>query len=288
MNIAKYKKLSEQLLLRMQFFCLDPKYSNYCEIIEHRKIQSEQSAYIELWKLACIDRYGKLWDIDESEVASAQNRFAKEMRNLNARLLMSPSSINLDRMWFVFFATGDLNVLKAAFEVSGNNAAKSELRVAASDQFLNFRDAYLEKIDQALKKDPDYFRNHETVAGLDDTENPLLRTQYVFDKFQEQIDAANTQLNNADDDDDLNSQVHGILSRIAHDSGSDDERADSDESEAEAESDESDMTPEEKREYDRIKSMGVRFDEIAKDVLKDRYVTKEAKESKRRTRKNAH
>ena len=288
MSVASYKKHAETLLLRMQFFCIDPKYSNYCEIIEHKKIQNEQSAYIDIWKLACITQYGILWNLPENEVAETRKKFEQEMRTLYARLLMRPTSTNLDRMWFVFFATGDINALKAAFEVSGNQSAKPDLQIAASDQFSNFRDEYRDQINNALEKDSEYFRKHETVVDLADDDNPMWQTQTVFDRFQEQIDAAMQQLDTSQ-----NGELQGVLSRLG--AGSDSDRGERNDGSPSVDefmndmfgdaSDDDDatenMTKEEKEEHERVKKMGMRFDEIAKDVLKDRYVTKDAPSSRR-------
>lgn len=269
MSVAKYKKHAENLLSHMQFFCLDPDYDKYKEIIENNSIKNEQSEFIELWKLACITQYGLLWDLPNENIVDASQKFEKEMRNLYARLLMRPTATNLDRMWYVFFATGDINTLKAAFEVSGNESASQKLQIAASDQFANFRDAYKDKMQELLYQDPNYCYNRVTVPNDDD--NPLVQAFTVFTRFQQQIDEATQKL--ADDSGD---DLQGVLSRIGKDSPDVVDDSPVDEFMSDMFGDQSD------EEGDRLKNLARKFDEVARDVLKDRYVTKESGEKTRR------
>jgi len=292
MSISQYKKHAETLLLRMQFFCLDPKYSNYTEICEYPKIQHEQSEYLDIWKLACLTQYGLLWDIPEDEWEEHKKEFADETHKLYSRLLIRPTSVNLDRMWYIFFATGDINALRAAFEVSGNSDAKKDLQIAASDQFANFRDEYQRKIDDALKKDPNYFRNHEVFHDVPEEENSMISAQTVFDRFQQEINSATQRLEDGDE-----GEVRGILTRLGvEEEDSNRSSVDKFMSNMFGSTDGVDMndeapegeTEEEKemrmKEKDRIGKLAVRFDEIAKDVLKDKYVTKSNEDTPRRNR----
>lgn len=258
-GLQEYKNHAEMLVLRMQFFCLDPKYANYKEICAYPKIQHDQSEYIGIWKLACLTQYGKFWDIPESELLESKRAFTEEMRKLSSRLLIRPTSGNLDRMWYVFFATGDINALRAAFEVSGNGSAKKDLRIAASDQFANFRDEYKRRIQDALDKDPNYFRNHEI---------PMLDTQTVFDRFQAEIDKATAKL---DDDD---PEVRGVLTRIGG-LGVEDVEAGTDGADgADGTTEPAEPKAGNVKEEKRISDLANKFDEIAKDVLGDKYMTK--------------
>jgi hypothetical protein len=179
-------------------------------------------------------------------------------------------------MWYIFFATGDINALKAAFEVSGNESASHDLQVAASDQFANFRDEYIRRINEALDHDSEYFRNHETVHGLPDHENMMLETATVFDRFQKMLDSATKELDRLKDEDEA------IIAQFTHTGGADAEDTkdakDTDATQAFVNEliggDEDDADPE----RERMLEMSSRFDEIARDVLGKRYVTKSADE----------
>lgn len=287
-TVQQYKNQTETLVLRMQFFCLDPKYANYKEICANPKIQHDQSQYIDIWKLACLHQYGKFWNIPETELIESETEFAKEMRKLSSRLLVQPTATNLDRMWYVFFATGDIGVLRAVFEVSGNDSAKKNLRIAASDQFANFRDEYRRRIQDALDRDPNYFRNHEI---------PIHNTQTVFDRFQEEIDKATAKLDEDEPD------VRGVLTRIVADAAEAAEAADDAGIDQNGENIDGTDIPEssgnrtgngtenrtgtgvkiekKNKEDKRISDLADKFDEIAKDVLGDKYLTKPVSQPKK-------
>jgi hypothetical protein len=176
---------------------------------------------------------------------------------------MKPTSSVLDRMWYVFFATGDINALEAVFGVSGNTSANKNLQVSASTQFETFRDEYKRKIQEALDKDSNYFRNHETVYGMSDADNYMLSVQTVFTRFQDKIDKASSQL----EDDDDGTEIKGILERL-HGSDSTDTQEDID-------TFVSNVSPEvTTKPSEHLEDLCKKFDAIAKDVLGDGYVTK--------------
>jgi hypothetical protein len=263
MNLSNYKNQEDVLVLRMQFFCLDPKRPNFDEICASKKIQNSQSEYLHIWKLACLTQYGQRWGLSESEWNEHKGEFSKELRKIYSRLLMKPTSSILDRMWYVFFATGDINALEAVFGVSGNTSANKNLQVSASTQFETFRDEYKRKIQEALDKDSNYFRNHETVYGMSDADNYMLSVQTVFTRFQDKIDKASSQL----EDDGDGTEIKGILERL-HGSDSTDTQEDID-------TFVSNVSPEvTTKPSEHLEDLCKKFDAIAKDVLGDGYVTK--------------
>jgi hypothetical protein len=269
------RKKNEELLLRMQFFCIDPKLSNYNEICSNSRIATEQGDYLLTWKMAALHQYGKQWDVPQEEWEENRAKFSAEMKKLYARLLIKPTSSMLDRMWFVFFATGDINALKAVFEVSGNETASRDLQIAASDQFSNFRDEYQRKINEALKRDTNYFHNHETVYGLSDGENMMLQSATVFDRFQQKLDVATKELERQKEEED---ELIGKFTRTNADVEDENEGATDATAEAAREFAEdlvgAEETDEERKERERMSKMSTRFDEIARDVLGSKYVTK--------------
>lgn len=282
MSIASIKKARETLVLRMQFFCLDPKKRNFYEICDDAGLQREMADYMPIWKMACIHQYGKFWDIQEEEYEENRKAFVQETKRLYSRLLISPSSIGLDRMWYLFFATGDINALEAAYSVAGNTSAKQNLREYAADRFTTFKEEYERKIAEALERDPNYFKRHETCAGEPDDENPMLQTEDVFDRFQVKIDQANRALEDMKEQEE--SELKSLISGLRAESAETDHSANVQEfiNDIVGPNDSDDSkTPEER---DRLQKLGSRFDEIARDVLQNSYVTSgdEDKGKKRR------
>jgi hypothetical protein len=264
-RLALAKKKNDELLLRMQFFCLDPKKINFDEICGNGRLAAEQSDYMGIWKMAAIHQYGEFWDYPSEDITKNKAEFEAELKRLYARLLVRPTSMILDKMWFVFFATGDINALENAFGVSGNESASKDIRNAASDQFAHFRDEYRRRINEALGKDPHYFRNHETVCGSDDAKNPMLQTKTAFDRFQKKLDDATQKLKEMEDGEE---ELIGKFTHQGHEN-SDSENDDTDDDEKGAVQGENGDENNEK-----MLKLSNRFDQIAKDVLGNKYVTK--------------
>jgi hypothetical protein len=80
----------------------------------------------------------------------------------------------LDKMWYIFFATGELTALQAAFELAGNQKASPELINTSMNMFDTFKAEYQKKIN-SLSNDPNYFKNHKNPLTLDNSK--------VFDEF---------------------------------------------------------------------------------------------------------
>jgi hypothetical protein len=163
-RIAQYKKELEILILRMQFFHLDPQYSHFTEIIEHKKLCSEQEHVIDWWKLACFIEYGDKWQLttlNNLTREQALRKYVKDVDDLIKKHDSRPTTVTLDRIWYLFFASGDYKYLRIGFETAGNSAASSGLRDDALKMFESIREQYAEKIREAKNHDKDYFKNHE-------------------------------------------------------------------------------------------------------------------------------
>lgn len=166
-KIAQFQKELETLTLRMQFFHLDPQYSHYKEIISHTKLGREQEHVLEWWKLACLVEYGDAWKefigdkINGLPREQALNKYVREVTDLIKKHDTRPTSTSLDRIWYLFFASGDYKYLKIGFETAGNMAASPGLRDDALKMFETIRDQYAGNILEAKKHDPNYFKNHE-------------------------------------------------------------------------------------------------------------------------------
>lgn len=163
-KIAQFKKELETLTVRMQFFHLDPQYNHYQEIISHQKLCREQEHVIEGWKLACFVEYGEIWKMESFlnlNREQALSKYVKMVEELVKRHDARPSTMTLDRIWYLFFASGDYKYLKIGFETAGNVAASAGLRSDALKMFEQIREQYAEKIREAKDHDSNYFVNHQ-------------------------------------------------------------------------------------------------------------------------------
>lgn len=163
-KIAQFQKELETQILRMQFFHLDPQYDHYKEITEHQKLCREQEHVLEWWKLACFVEYGEVWKLDSFgglNKEQALRKYVKDVEELIKKHDARPSIMTLDRIWYLFFASGDYKYLKIGFETAGNVAASVGLRDDALKMFEQIREQYAEKIREAKNHDPNYFTNHE-------------------------------------------------------------------------------------------------------------------------------
>lgn len=184
-KIEQYKKELETLTLRMQFFHLDPQYNHFKEIINHKKLCSEQAHVIDWWKTACLIEYGDEWaktydmkdfwinglGVDNSgfsdlsgfsvEKTGILQKYTKDTTDLIKKHDKRPTPTSLDQIWYLFFASGDYKYLKIGFETAGNMAASMGLRDDALRMFEGIREQYMEKIREAKERDSAYFANHD-------------------------------------------------------------------------------------------------------------------------------
>ena len=198
--IEKYRQQLETLTVRMQLFHLDPQWNNFVEITEYKKLESQQAQVFEIWKLGCLVTYGKYW-VSQSDNASkypglssdAQlenlEKFVKLEQQLLKELDTHPSSTRLDRVWYLFFATGNYKYLKAGFETAGNQNAKFQLRDDALNMFETIRDKYQSKIDETNEAHPNYFKDHD----MECTRN----APNVWKRLDEEILGKTNELNEA-------------------------------------------------------------------------------------------
>jgi len=219
-RLKHIKEQTELLTLRMQTFCLDPKWQNFIDIIYDKKIQNEQSDVFDYWKKACLAKYGYFWtewyehELLKPDVLDKITTETIDMsRRLQTRLQVQPRPVLLDRMWYLFFATGDLGCLREAYSVGSSQNSKT-LALNAVEMFQKFRNFYESKIADALKNDVKYFEHHEIAEIASELElpNPLEGLRDVFSKLDKTIDDAMNRLHEARDvGDDISPEMQKIL-----------------------------------------------------------------------------
>lgn len=201
-KIAQFQKELETLTLRMQFFHLDPQYDHYKEIVEHQKLSREQEHVLEWWKMACFVEYGESWNMDSFSGMNreqALRKYVKDVDELVKKHDARPTTMSLDRIWYLFFASGDYRYLKIGFETAGNIAASAGLRDDALKMFEQIREQYAEKIREAKNHDPNYFINY-AVPNTRNAESRWL-------DLDKEIQGKMSQLNEEEVDDDAIDQL---------------------------------------------------------------------------------
>jgi hypothetical protein len=190
-RINELRKQLETDVLRMQFFCLDPKWENFNEICNNRKLASEQGENLDTWRDAAITTYGKAWNeiygvertgLSPTVLDQARERYHKNIRTISSRLLLRPNRANLDKMWYFFFATGNIHFLQACFETAGNSRAAHDLALTAADMFDTFRTEYKNKIEEAIAGRHNFFKEQLELYGVE--------ASGVFEEFQKKITEA--------------------------------------------------------------------------------------------------
>ncbi len=181
--IAQHKQQTETLALRMQFFHLDPKWTDFLEICDCVKLRSEP--VFDLWRLGCLITYGVDW-VESDAREQHLEEFTELEEKLIKKLNSYPNSTTLDQVWYLYFATGDYKYLKAAFEVAGHDKTKPGLREDAISMYSTIEEQYAEKIAEALQHDPKYFDNSSA--------------KYNWDRLKAEIGIKTNEIDNAEID----------------------------------------------------------------------------------------
>jgi hypothetical protein len=199
------KKHVETLALRMQFFHLDPKWDNFVEIIDNKKVCSEQGHVVELWKTACLMEYNQYWPEITDKFPNFNGpetllKYSNDVQKLMVKFEKRPTSTILDQIWYLYFATGDYNFLKKGFECAGYPAATRRLREDAISMYETIKDQYMDKIYETIQSHPNWFKNHEI---------PNVRTaQSNWDDMQNEIEGKIAELNKPNDlDDEIDAMI---------------------------------------------------------------------------------
>ena len=214
--IARMKKEVETQTLRMQFFHLDPKWKNFIEICECTKLKSEQAHVFDLWRLGCLTTYEDEWieqygDTHELLTPEAQERHMEEFTELEEKLTRKvseyPNTTALDQVWYLYFATGEYKYLKAAFELAGHNRAKPGLREDAIIMYTTIKEQYMDKIEDAVEHDPEYFNNHDSYVTRS--------AKYNWDRLDAEINTTNEDMEEKGiTEKTTNAEIDEILSEI--------------------------------------------------------------------------
>lgn len=135
MSIEKRKKDFERCSLNMQFYCLDPDPKKYEEICKFTRIKMDIGESFDVWK--------KSADGNHNEI---RNSLLKKLKT-------NPTPQIVDNVWYMFFATGDTDLLIQLYEACGSNISKKNSEMFM-DMFIQFTLEYKKRINQMKEKTP--------------------------------------------------------------------------------------------------------------------------------------
>lgn len=158
----------------VKFFCLNPKYEIY------KKSGARNG---DIWDVSVLATYGEIYQkngIVIDNLDRFKNKFKKTVNKISTSLLNKPNRKNLNKIWQIFFVTGELQFLQIAYNVTKNPKASQTLKDFASQLFDEYRESYEVKITSILNNDPKYFINHP-IKDVDF--KPVLSSSETFKIF---------------------------------------------------------------------------------------------------------
>ena len=171
-KLQAMKKKTETLTLQMQFFCLDPKFEIFEEICKSNL--SRKGRDFDLWKMAALVTYGAQWIKDEylneeNNYYGAEKLFEYEVefgaikKKLLDQIAKNPTTSKIDQVWYMYFASGDANLILHVFKAAGNETTKIHLKEIIIDNYVQFTMEYERKIKEICDNNA-YITGHQIGA----------------------------------------------------------------------------------------------------------------------------
>jgi hypothetical protein len=152
MRQNKYKAQHDLLVKQMQFFCLEPSFEAFTAICASKKLQAEQAHVFDIWKSAALMCNGPRWlsdgSITKEDMKSALVEYVKNDKNVMDAFNAHPTDSRLDRIWFLFFATGRYKYLEAGYLAMITPGISSALADIAMQMYKTIKSNYDEQIEK--------------------------------------------------------------------------------------------------------------------------------------------
>lgn len=176
-RIKKQNAKYQTLLLQMKFFCLDPQYAIFEEIIGCAKIKREPC--FDVWKSAVLNLYGPKWV--ENDHIQNYDSGGDMKEKIIKKIAEKPTRLSIDRLWFLYFATGDSVLLLHALKVGGNKSASPATINVILDMHIYFMTKYAEKIEE-INNNPNYLVQHESGEFVKKTIKGFEMVEAIIEK----------------------------------------------------------------------------------------------------------
>ena len=162
------QKRLNTLVLRMQFFCLDPQWNNFKDIGENAKVRLKDE--YDIWSMAALSQYYTEWKkhydnelLADDLVDAWKTCFDTEYAKLMTNSMKKPTSMLVDKLWYVFFATGKYEHLENIFIVIGDSRINKTLAEILADQFATIMLQFNNTVE---KLGNEYFENYQLVLNF--------------------------------------------------------------------------------------------------------------------------
>lgn len=121
----------------------------FISIIESDDKMIKDNDMMDIWINTCLYSYGHGWadefDDDLLESTLLQKNDIKMLRlinNLKKNINYTPKMSEIKKLWYIFFVTGDYDILAELYMCIGNPNAKSSIREESADLYHTYRDLY--------------------------------------------------------------------------------------------------------------------------------------------------
>ena len=166
--MAKYKKEAESVNDRIEDFFLNPSSEIYDKINCSTKLKNQLGDLYDIWSMSVICKYGTSWGIATS---GFQDKYDIELKRIYLLADVKPSENILYKLWYIFFATGELKPLEFAYKIAGNPGSSSRLRDTALDLYQKYRGSFstteaFVKLDEQIEKKREQLSQLEADSSI--------------------------------------------------------------------------------------------------------------------------
>src|SRR3989344_1128619 len=189
--MSKIKKLQEEyeyIIKKFQTFCLNPNNEDFKLIIECKKLQINEGDDYNIWLYAVINKHPEFMKyINESCVnISNFSSFNILSDEILSTVMKNPTKSRLDKVWHMFFATGEYKYQEICYQMMGHKDAKESLKKYSCDIYVNIKKLYKNEINE-LKKNSNW--KHNDLSIIDFTYIEFIANEYISnpDKYKLEI-----------------------------------------------------------------------------------------------------
>lgn len=171
----------------MRSFCLNPTWSLFKKICEDKK--NLKKPHFPIWRAACVVKYLEKWSkkpgFPESNKFSNKSDeyltfYKEEGENILREIERKPTDALINKLWYMFYATGEVGFIQKAFEVCGYEASETIRKIAMStfDESKRFYFMEIAKLNKSGKTIND--------ISFDDDGNYILPKEFL--EYSKQYD----------------------------------------------------------------------------------------------------
>ena len=141
-------------------FCLKPDKKDFIEIIENNKIKIMEDDVFDIWYYAVLNKYDFDVPIKTKLIFISDENYKEMIKKIITNIMNNPSKILLDKVWRIFFATGDYYFQETAYQIIGHERASDDLRDYARVIYNEYKGLYINTILEYTKLKEKFTNNN--------------------------------------------------------------------------------------------------------------------------------